>query len=90
MKRNKSSISDAETYQEIGEFWDDHDLADYWDKIEPVEFEVEIQSNTIYFPVESNLSTKLAAAAKKHGVSPETLVNLWLQEKIAEELAVSE
>ena len=88
MKRNKSSISDAETYQEIGEFWDKHDLADYWDKLEPIEFEVEIQSNTVYFPVESNLSTKLTAVAKQHGVSPETLVNLWLQEKMAEELAV--
>ncbi len=26
MKRNKSSLSNATTYREIGEFWDDHSL----------------------------------------------------------------
>jgi hypothetical protein len=88
MARNKSSISKAETYKEIGEFWDENDLADYWEQIEPVEFEIEIESQTTYFPVETNLSAKLAAVARQHGVSPETLLNLWIQEKTAEELAV--
>ncbi len=46
MKRAKSSISQAQSYKEIGEFWDSHDLADYWDQTEPVEFEVEIQLET--------------------------------------------
>lgn len=88
MKKNKSSISNAETYKEIGEFWDEHDLSDFWDKIEPVEFEVEIESQTTYFPIETNLSNKLTVVAKQHGVSPETLLNLWIQEKMAEELAI--
>ncbi len=88
MARNKTSISKAETYKEIGEFWDENDLADYWEQIEPVEFEIEIESQTTYFPVETNLSAKLAAVARQHGVSPETLLNLWIQEKTAEELAV--
>ncbi len=66
MRRNKSSISKAETYWEIGEFWDENDLADYWEQIELVEFEIEIESQTTYFPVETILSTKLAAAAKRH------------------------
>jgi len=61
-------------------------LADFWEQIEPVEFEVEIESQTTYFPVETNLSTKLAAVARQHGISPETLLNLWIQEKMAEEL----
>jgi hypothetical protein len=88
MKKNKSSISKAKTYKEIGEFWDANDLTDFWEQTQPVEFEVEIESQTTYFPVEANLSTKLAAVAKRRGVSPETLLNLWIQEKTAEELAV--
>lgn len=88
MRRNKSSISKAETYKEIGEFWDKNDLADYWEQHEPVEFEIEIESDKTYFPVEKTLSTKLAAAAKRRGVSPETLLNLWIQEKTAEDLAI--
>ncbi len=88
MQKNKSSISKAETYKEIGEFWDKNDLTDFWEQIEPVEFEIEIESQTTYFPVETNLSTKLVAVAKRHGVSPETLLNLWIQEKTADESAV--
>jgi hypothetical protein len=87
MEKNKSSISKAQSYREIGEFWDNHDLAEYWDKTEPAEFEVEGVSEATYFPVETTLSAKLVSIAKRRGVSPETLLNLWLQEKVREESA---
>jgi hypothetical protein len=28
----KSSVSKARTYAEIGDFWEEHDLSDYWGK----------------------------------------------------------
>ncbi len=86
MAKGKSSISKAGSYQEIGEFWDTHDLGDYWDQTKPVEFDVDIQSEAIYYPVELKLSTQISNIAKQRGVSPETLLNLWLQEKIGEEI----
>jgi hypothetical protein len=86
MTKSKSSISKASSYQEIGEFWDTHDLSDYWDQTKPVEFKVDIQSEAIYYPVESKLSAKVSSIAKQRGVSPETLLNLWLQEKLGEEI----
>lgn len=86
MTKSKSSISKASSYQEIGEFWDTHDLSDYWDQTKPVEFEVDIQSEAIYYPVEPKLSAKISSIAKQRGVSPETLLNLWLQEKLGEEI----
>ncbi|MGB9181122.1 MAG: CopG family antitoxin [Pyrinomonadaceae bacterium] len=85
MKRNKSSISKAETYKEIGEFWDAHDLDEYWKRTKRVEFEVDVQSEVTYFPVETNLSAQLRSIAEQRGVSPETLLNLWVQEKVGEE-----
>ena len=33
MSRNKTPISKAESYKEIGEFWDAHDLAEYWEHV---------------------------------------------------------
>lgn len=33
-------ISKAQTPEQIGEFWDSHSLADYWDETHEVEFEV--------------------------------------------------
>ena len=87
MRRNKSSISKAQSYKETGEFWDNHDLTDFWDQTEPVEFEVEIESEATYFPVETSLSAKLVSLAEQRGVSPETLLNLWIQEKMREDTA---
>ena len=85
MGKSKSSISKAHSYQEIGEFWDTHDLSECWDQTKPVEFEVEIQSEAIYYPIERKLSAQIAKIARRRGVSRETLLNLWLQEKIGEE-----
>lgn len=85
MPRSKSSISQARSYKEIGEFWDTHDLGDYWDQTKPVEFEVDIQSEAIYYAIEPKLSAKISRIARKRGVAAETLLNLWLKEKLREE-----
>ena len=87
MDENKSSISQAQSYREIGEFWDTHDLADYWEQTEPVEFEVNIQSKVRYYALESDLATMVAEIAWQRGVSAETLLNLWVQEKVKEQAA---
>lgn len=42
-KRDSMSPPDA-TPEEIGEFWDKHSLADYWDEIHEVEIEVNLKS----------------------------------------------
>jgi len=89
MDENKSSISQARSYREIGEFWDTHDLTDYWEQTEPVEFEVDIQSEVRYYALESNLAVTVAEIAWQRGVSVETLLNLWVQEKLKEQMAQS-
>jgi hypothetical protein len=84
MKKNKSSISEATTYKDIGEFWDGHEISAVWDSTKDVKFDVEINTEVTYFPVESNLTAQLSALAKQRGVSPETLLNLWILEKVRE------
>jgi hypothetical protein len=78
-------MSKAQSYKEIGEFWDTHDLADYWNKTESVEFEIDIQSEVTYYAVDKELSAKIRVIAKRRGVSTDTLLNLWLQEKLQEQ-----
>jgi hypothetical protein len=46
-KENRSAISKAQSYLEIGKFWDTHDLTDYLDKTRPAQFEVDIQSEVV-------------------------------------------
>ena len=85
MAENKSSISNASSYAEIGEYWDTHDLADHWEQTQEVNFQVDVASSVMYFAVDKTLAEKLRAAAKNHGVSPETLLNVWVQEHVAAE-----
>ncbi len=85
MKKLLKSISKAQTHEEIGEYWDTHDLAEHWEETKPAEFEVDIQSEVIYFAVDRQLSEKIKAFARRRGVSPDTLLNLWVQEKLQEQ-----
>jgi len=82
MRKNKTPISKATTYRQIAEFWDTHSIADYWDQTKPVEFEVDIQSEITYYPLASKLSSQVQRVAKRQGIAPETLLNLWVQEKL--------
>jgi hypothetical protein len=85
MRKGKSSISNAKSYKEIGEFWDIHDLSDFWDQTKTVKFEVDIESEITYYSLDKKLAEEVQLIAQKRGVSADTLINLWVQEKIQEQ-----
>ena len=79
----KTNISKAKTIEEIGDFWDTHSLADYWDETREVEFNVRaVRRHRI--TIEPELYDKILNRSHIKGILPETLVNLWLSEKIKE------
>jgi len=82
MSANKSALSKARSYKEIGEYWDVHDLSESWGKTRPVRFGVEIESEVTYVAIDRELSEKIRTMATRRGVSADTLVNLWIQEKL--------
>ena len=85
MSENKTSISGADSYGAIGDYWDQHDLDSQWDQTRDAEFVVDLHGSSIYFPVERALAEQLRATAETHGVSPEALLNLWIREHVADE-----
>lgn len=87
MIKHKSSVSEATSYKEIGEFWDAHDLSEFWDKTRAASFEVDIEPEVTYYAVDKMLSEKIQAIAQKRGVPADTLINLWVQEKLQEQRA---
>ena len=82
-----TSISKAKTVEEIGEFWDTHSLADYWDQTREVEFEVRALRRR-RVTLDPQVYAHLEAQAHARGVLPETLVNLWLAERLRAENSV--
>ncbi|HYN87345.1 MAG TPA: CopG family antitoxin [Ardenticatenaceae bacterium] len=76
-----TSISKAQTLEEIGDFWDTHSLADYWEQTHEVEFEVRARRRR-RITLDPDVYEAVEAEARARGVQPETLVNLWLAERI--------
>ena len=88
MARNKTSISNARTIREIGDFWDSHSLADYWDQTEQVEFTVRAQKRH-RITVAPEIYAQIEEQARINGIVPETLVNLWLAERLKKTKRIS-
>jgi len=75
-----SSQSRADSDEKMGEFWDTHDFTDFDTDTPDAEFEV-----TCAVPIDIELFNAIEKEAHKHGVRVETLINLWLQQKLAEQ-----
>lgn len=72
-----------DTLEEFWAFWDTHSSADYEDSMQPVEVVTDAYSSKVYLPVAKDLLRKVRDQARQQGISPETLVNLWLQERLS-------
>jgi len=82
----KSSISQAGSEEEIGDFWDRNSLADHWDQTLEVEFELRAQRRR-RIAVDPEIYERLEQQARLQGVSLETLVNQWLSEDLSNKAA---
>lgn len=73
-------IPDNMTIQEASEFWDNHSVTDYPSGL--VQFEYKPEGSITLVAIAEELQEQLVNRAKKSGISIETLVNLWIQEKL--------
>ena len=88
MRKNKKQQRDPlpdefSSAEEAGEFWDTHSGADYEDYMKEVRFDVDLKGRTHDVRIADDLMRQVRKIANQKGVATETLVNLWLQEKIA-------
>lgn len=82
MNQNSDSTPPDMTIYEASAFWDTYSVADYPSRV--VEFEYEPDDNITIVAIAPDIAQPLEQRAKKSGVSAETLVNLWVQEKLSE------
>ena len=78
-----TSISKARTLEEIADYWDSHSLADHWDQTHEVEFEVRAKHRH-RVTLDPDIYARLEEQAHVRGILPETLLNLWLAERLQE------
>src|SRR5260221_614964 len=71
----RSSISNARSPEEIGEYWDSHSLADHWDRTHEVEFEVRAPRR---ITLEPDVYVRLQEQAETCHVRRQT-ADIWLR-----------
>jgi hypothetical protein len=87
MQKSKKKIGkipdEFGTLLEASDFWDTHDVSDYWGGTKEARFKVSLKRDPKYIALEKDIARKVVDIAKKKHVSTETLVNLWLKEKLS-------
>lgn len=80
--KRKTSLSKSSSLRELADFWDTHDLADYENKTHEVHFDVELKTKKRYVALDPDLIPKVRKVARSRGLNVESLVNLWVQQKV--------
>lgn len=70
------------SYEEAGEFWDNHDTTDYLEDFETVEITSQFEGQHYEIEIDLDLIKYLKIEAKKRQVTITSLVNQMLREKI--------
>ncbi len=77
----RSSISSASTPEELAGYWDAHSLEQSWDEGRDVSFELRAQRRR-RVTLSPEVYAGLEKEAQVRGIATETLVNLWLAERL--------
>jgi hypothetical protein len=84
MARSKTESLPRGSIDELVEFFDTHDMGDYWDQMPEVHFDVDIQRRSHLVAVDDDLVGKITEVARARHVSSESLINSFLREKLAQ------
>lgn len=79
--QSPSAHTAEDVVREVGERWDRRSLADHWDETREVTFEVTVPRQR-RIALDPDIYARVETQARKRGVSPETLVNLYLSERV--------
>lgn len=80
MASKEERIPENMTIEEASEFWDTHSVADYPSHV--VQFEYRPEEQITFVAIANDLLRQLEKQAKKQGASIETLINLWIRERL--------
>jgi CopG antitoxin of type II toxin-antitoxin system len=84
MAKNKAkSVPRLKSIDELVEFFDKHDMGDYWDRLPKAEFEVKIRTRKHLIAIDEKIIPSINQIAKSKRIPSAKLINKWLREKIA-------
>jgi hypothetical protein len=85
VESNSKHIPKFSSIDELVEFFETHDLGEYWDQMPEADFDIDIKRKTHIFAIDEDLADRLTEVAKTKRIPSETLINVWLREKLLEQ-----
>ena len=84
MAKSKSKpLPKVESLDELVNFFDTHDMGEYWDEMPEAAFDINIKRRKHLVVIDEEIVPKLNEIAKSRKVSSEKLINTWLKEKLS-------
>ena len=86
-ERKKSRIPEFKTIEEEAEFWDTHDLTDYWDEFKPIKAQfADKLFDRVTIPVDADALAQLEALAREAELNATALARRWVLERLEQEV----
>ncbi len=85
MKKRRKAIPEFANEEEERKFWESHDSSDYldWDRAQPVVMpNLKPTTKTISLRLPQHLLDSIKSAANARDVPYQSLIKVWLQEKL--------
>jgi hypothetical protein len=86
-KEAQEQAADLAYFADAIEHFDTHDMSEELASMPEVQFEINVKSRKAYIPLDLTVSQKLRGIAHRRGISAETLLNQWVEEKVEENTA---
>lgn len=80
----KTNDLNFDTYEAASEWFNTNDIADYEQRLLPVEFHFDLRKDRHWVELEHNLAQQVRAAARRKGISTRALVNQWLSQMLSQ------
>lgn len=79
----KDPIPQFATRAEIAEFWDTHDIADYWDDLKPTTLEAADRIGMAFqIRLDADQFDKLLQLADERGIAFDALASEWVVDRL--------
>ncbi len=70
------------TYEDAADWFDNHDMADYENSMQPVDFSFDLRKNRDWVELENDIAKNVRELARKQKIPSRKLVNELLKERL--------
>ncbi len=81
----KSKMPKFSSLDKLVEFFEGHDMGDYWQDMPEAHFDIDLKRRTHRIALDEDSAEKVTAIAKAKRMSSKNLINKWVREKVLEQ-----